>query len=173
MLKSLKGKDERIDDLEKKLDHVERNFNRKLKQIDESFNVIINVVNKMEKDNKELKKDRDLLINKQKEILKDTEVPNRLKKDVFDKLVDPVKGEIKDTSNLIQLIVRDDIVKDDVPLDELFEMILRNGKIKLDVAARRLNAHPVRVEEWAKILKKRGLIEIDNSGSTIELVKKL
>jgi hypothetical protein len=170
MLNALKSKDERIENLEKRIEEIERNFNKKLKRIDESFNVMINVINKMEKENKELKKDRDALIQKHKEILKDVEVPNKLKKDVYDKFVNPVKSEIKDTSDLIQLIVKDGI-QTDVPLDQLYELVVRNGKIRLDVAARRLNAHPARVEEWSKVLKKRGLLDVIEKDGIIELVK--
>lgn len=170
MLNSLKSKDERIENLEKRIEEIERNFNKKLKRIDESFNLMINVINKMEKENRELKKDKDALIQKHKEILKGVEVPNKLKKEVYDKLVNPMKSEIRDTSDLIQLIVKDGM-QTDVPLDQLYELVIRNGKIRLDVAARRLNAHPARVEEWAKALKKKGLLDIVENYGITELVK--
>jgi type IV secretory pathway VirB4 component len=172
MLNALKSRDERMEELEKRLDEMERNFNKKLKQVSDSFSVMINVINKMEHENKELKKEKDALIQKHKELLKNVEVPNVLKREVYDKFVNPVKSEIKDTSDLIQLIVKDGVIKDDVPLDQLFELVVRNGKMQLDAAARRLNAHPARVGEWAKMLKKKGLIDIVESDGKIELVKK-
>ena len=45
-------------------------------------------------------------------------------------------------------------------IDELFELVMRNGKIKLNTAARRLGVKKNQVEEWAKILEEHGLIDI-------------
>ncbi len=46
------------------------------------------------------------------------------------------------------------------PIDELFEIVMRVGRIKLGTAAKKFGAKKQQVEEWAKILEEHGLIEI-------------
>ncbi|MEM7819459.1 MAG: hypothetical protein QXD48_01380 [Candidatus Aenigmatarchaeota archaeon] len=174
MLDIFETKDEKFKKLEKRIDDLERRIYKNFKQIDNSFKTMINILNKLEKENAELKKDRDILIEKHKELLKNIPVPkNRLEKEVYEKFVKPVKAKIKENMDLVQLVVKEEILKDEnIPLDQLFELVVRNGKINSDVAARKLNVHPARVEEWAKILKERGLIDINYHDNKIELRKK-
>lgn len=46
------------------------------------------------------------------------------------------------------------------PVDDLYDAIVKFGKIRLDVAAKKFRVPESRVEEWGKILEENGLIEI-------------
>lgn len=57
-------------------------------------------------------------------------------------------------------------------IDSLFELVNKNGSIRVDDAARKLNVHEVQVEEWGKILEDHELITTKKGTfGKIELIK--
>ena len=46
------------------------------------------------------------------------------------------------------------------PIDELLEMVKKNGRIRTKDAAKRFGVSKSEIEEWGKILEEHGLIEI-------------
>ena len=49
------------------------------------------------------------------------------------------------------------------PIDDLFELVMKDGRVKITDAAKKFGVFEARIEEWAKILEDHGLIEIHYS----------
>lgn len=58
--------------------------------------------------------------------------------------------------------IKSAIVTDETktPLDELFELVMNEGAVKISDAARKFSVSEGQLEEWARILESHGLIEI-------------
>ncbi|MFC2143578.1 hypothetical protein ACFLQN_04225 [Candidatus Aenigmatarchaeota archaeon] len=161
-------------DTERRLDELER----KLADIDSAFQVFRDVLIKIQNENVMLRKNRDFLIKKQKQLVKFPIQKDKLTKDIQEKLVEPLKNEFKEDSKLIKKLVS---LKDDEKnkykksgtehLDELFLMVMDNDSVTLKEAASHFNAHEYQVEEWAKILEDHGLIELIKNNGITELRK--
>ncbi len=190
--------------LEKRLEKLEKEFRKKIEndkkmfeQMNTSFKLFKDVIEKMHRENEELKKDRDFLVEKHKELVRkiptkrlEDEVKEMTKKyedvkheEIFDeknkgkiiKVVDGkkkslkhiikpikerVKNEIKENKEIIKEIISEPKKSVKTPIDELFELVLKKGKIRISEAARIFGVHELQIEEWAKILEEHGLIEI-------------
>ena len=46
------------------------------------------------------------------------------------------------------------------PIDRLFELVMKKGKIRIKDAAKNFSVNKTQIEEWAKILEDHNLIEI-------------
>lgn len=170
-------KDEKIKELEKKIEKLERKTEGRFNQMNSSFMTLKEIIVKMQdekeklkNENEELAKNMQSLVEKHKKLIKRIPTPtDRLANEIHEKLVKPTKGEIKDNAELIRKAVTEDLMPEHVPekkdrmetpLDELYEMVTKTGKLKISDAARKLKVHETQVEEWAKILEDHELIEI-------------
>jgi hypothetical protein len=141
------SKDQRIDELEKRM-----------KQMEQSFISFRTVVEKMQGENAEIRRDRDFLMERYKDVLR------RLEKPLL-----PLKAEINNTTSLVRDIMLEG-VSEEKGLDDLFELVMKSGRIKTKKAAAALKLSEDRVRFLAERLKRQNLIDAD-SGLT-ELRKK-
>jgi hypothetical protein len=157
--------------VENRLDKMEKRIN----QLDQSFIIFKDIILKMQKENIAFKKDKDYLVEKYKDLVKQLQPEkNRLAKDVHKKLVSSVKNKVEENADFFKEFAKEGLQKEnkekereekiekdvETPIDDLFVIVMKNGKIKLNKVAKMLNAHELQVEEWAKILEDHGLIEI-------------
>jgi len=81
-------------------------------------------------------------------------------KHIIKPIKERVKNEIKENKEIIKEIISEPKKSVKTPIDELFELVLKKGKIRISEAARIFGVHELQIEEWAKILEEHGLIEI-------------
>lgn len=180
----LQSDDERLKDLERKIARLEKDVNRKMQQMEESFSVLRNALAKMKRENIELKSDRDFLLERYKELLKKIPVDTaRLAAEVKEKLVKPVKQSFEESVVLLERTATEGIITDEervenlsnrysAPLDELFHLVLEKKRIKIRDAAKKFRVHEARIEQWGKLLQNYDLLEVVYSEAGIELRKK-
>lgn len=98
-------KDEKLEKIEKRLDKLEKNVERKFSHIEESFRIFRDVIIKLQTEKEGLEKDRDFLIEKQKDAIRKLPV-----KDSFHKrITEPVKNEIEENICLIRKLSKEGI----------------------------------------------------------------
>jgi hypothetical protein len=56
--------------------------------------------------------------------------------------------------------VKSDKSSVETPLDELLQLIMNKGSVKISDAARQFNVKEGQIEEWARILEQHDLIEL-------------
>lgn len=155
-------KDEEIRRLEKRLENMEKRVNRNFLRVNDSLQTVTDVITRMQQENKELKKDRDFLVEKHKEIMRSMETESRLIKEMKERFVAPARNELKEDIDLLKQAVKEGFRHS--KKDELFDMVMKDGKVRIREAARRFSVHEAQIETWAKDLEKAGLIEVhDNS----------
>jgi len=149
--------------VENRLEKMEKRIN----QLDQSFIIFKDIILKMQKENIAFKKEKDNLVEKYKDLVKQLQPEkNRLAKDVHKKLVSSMKNKVEENADFFREFAKEGLQKEEkvenaeTPIDDLFVVVMKNGKIKLNKVAKMLNAHELQVEEWAKILEDHGLIEI-------------
>ncbi len=165
------SKDEQIKKLEKNIENLEKKMNRNFMRMNDSLQTITDVITQMQQENKSLKKDRDFLIEKHKEIMRSVETESRLIKEMKQKFIEPARKELKEDVELLKTAVGEGFKHG--KKEELFDMVIKSGKIKLKEAARKLNVHEMQIETWAKDMENSGLIDVFESGKDTELRKKL
>ena len=147
---------------------------KRMEHIDASFNVFRDALIKIQNENVQLSKNRDFLLEKHKEMLKKSVSKERLAQEINEKLVNPIRNEISENAELIKKLTSMDEQGAGVTktvLDDLFTLVVENGKITSKDAAQRLGAHEFQVEEWARTLEDHGLIDVEKIGSITYLKK--
>lgn len=152
------SRDEEIRRLEKKIENLEKRTGRNFVRLNDSLNTVTDVIIRLEKENSELKKDRDFLLEKQKELLRSVETENRLIKEMREKFIEPAREGLRQDIELVKQAISDDYKS---KKDELLDMVMRQGRIKVKEAARKLNVHNVQIETWAQDFEKAGLVQLD------------
>lgn len=157
------SKDEKIQSFEKRLAELERTVDRRFSQMGESFDAFRKIILDMKTENAEIKKDRDFLMERYKEMLRRLDLP----------LVTPIKESIKETSNLVRDIVLEDFDKEKRPgADDLFELVMKRRKIAAGSAARELGVTEEKAVHMAERLEKNGLIQVSKKSGRIEFLKR-
>ncbi|MBI2076075.1 MAG: hypothetical protein HYT72_02390 [Candidatus Aenigmarchaeota archaeon] len=175
--------------LDQDVKELKQRTKEQIRDLGDSFKVLKDVMGKVQKEKNELEADRNFLIEKHKELIRSIPVDRtRLKKDIRERLLMPLHRTVKENAELIQKAALEDLVEDDketgkktekedfieqikdavtegngetkTPIDDLFELVMKNGKIKISDAAKRFGVFEARIEEWAKILENHGLIEL-------------
>ncbi|MBI2232436.1 MAG: hypothetical protein HYU56_00815 [Candidatus Aenigmarchaeota archaeon] len=164
------SKDEHVKKLEKGIENLEKKMNRNFMRINDSLQTITDVITKMQEENKGLKNDRDFLIEKHKEIMRSVETESRLVKEMKEKLVEPARKELKEDVELFRTAVGEAFSHG--KKEELFDMVMKSGKVKMRDAARKLNVHEMQIETWAQDMEKSGLIDVFEAGRDTEIRKK-
>lgn len=152
------SRNEEIRRLEKKIENLEKRTGRNFVRLNDSLNTVTDVIIRLEKENSELKKDRDFLLEKQKELLRSVETENRLIKEMREKFIEPAREGLRQDIELVKQAISDDYKS---KKDELLDMVMRQGRIKVKEAARKLNVHNVQIETWAQDFEKAGLVQLD------------
>ena len=156
-------------EIEKKIEKIPSNdeLKKELNEIDKSFDTLKNAINDLEKEKEKLRKEKEaiekdnkFLLEKFKELVRELPIDkNKLEKEIKEKLVNIPEENTKE--------------KQEPQIDKLFEMVMEKGELKVNEAAEKFNVHEIRIEEWAKVLKKRGLIEIKYPFMKKPVLKKL
>jgi predicted nuclease with TOPRIM domain len=157
------SKDERMDKLEKKLKELENKMERNFSRTSESFESFRDILLQLQKENAELKKDRDFLLEKYKEVVRKLGI------------AEPIKKAISENAGLIREIVTEGFgaEKSGKDIDDLFELIMNKKKITLKSAAKKLGVQEGRARYWALKLDKQNLINTKQIGNDMELMKKV
>ncbi len=179
----------RIGALEKQLDdevnELKQRTREQVREIGESFRTLKDVMKKIDSEKNELEKDRNFLIEKHKDLLRQLPVDrSRLKRDIREKLLMPLHRQVKENAELIRdaamegiqteknpdgeatddylKSIKTAVVGDETktPIDELFEMVVKQSPVRISDAARKFGVTDVQIEEWAKILEGHGLVEM-------------
>lgn len=148
--------DDRLKQVERKVDEMEKQFNRTLTNINESLLTITDVIQKLEAENSKLKKERESIDKKRLEIekgIKETGV----KKDIKIK-TQPVKNIISDNIQFIQEVVKDGR---DSSMHDLYELV-KKEPIEIRKAGEKLKVHKMQVDHWAKLLKSEKLLTVED-----------
>lgn len=161
-------KDQRMEKLEKKFRELEHRMNKSFFRTDESFETFRKIIIHLQKENAELKSDKDFLMEKYKEVLR------KLELQLPGNIVRPIKETINENVNLLKdIIVEDlDIEKDKKhSVDDLFELVMKNKKVSLKAAAKKLGSTEKKTLYWALKLQKQGLISVNNKFGSPELTR--
>lgn len=156
------------DNSEKRIAKVERDMNRRMQRMEESFSIMKDAIIRLKKENIELKNDRDFLLERYKDILR--KLPD-ISEPVKENIVGPAKQIIIDNAKFFERVAKEGLVSNEkivadlkkdhkAPLDELFEFVVRNKKVKLKDAAKKFGVHEGLVEQWARILQDYELIDV-------------
>lgn len=86
---------------------------------------------------------------------------------------------VDDKNNLVGIITKEDIIKGitseflvksveagevkiiETKIDQLIDIVEKDGSIPIPVLSKKLNVHPEQIERWARILEEHGIIEIE------------
>jgi cell division septum initiation protein DivIVA len=164
------SKDEKIESLEKKIRALERKMNYNFDNVEKSFDMMKNILIELQTENKDLKKDRDFLLSKYKELLRRVESSGSFA--AVSTVTTPIKNELKESATLLKDIAMEGFYPDSgkTNIDDLFELIMNKKKITMDKAAKELGVDEKRVRYWALKLEKQGLIKMNEAlGKTILL----
>ena len=97
--------DEKVEKIEKRIDKLEKLVDRKFSQVEASFKLFRDVIVKLQTEKEALRKERDSLIEKQKDILKKIPVSESL----HERITEPVRNEIRENAKLIRKIAEEDV----------------------------------------------------------------
>ncbi len=159
--------EKRVAALEKKIDHI-----------DAAFNVFRDVLIKIQNENVQLRKNRDFLLGKHKDLMKKSVNKDKLASEIKQKLVDPFVKEINEDAQLVrkltsQLHEKEPSADGEAPsrLDELFVLVMNRGVVTTKEAANYFDVHELQIEEWAATLEDHGLVDIVKNNDRTELRK--
>lgn len=161
------------DSTDKRISRLERDLNRRMQRMEESFAIMRDSVLKLKKENAELRSDRDFLLGKYRDLLGKI-------------AIEPVRQVVADNARLLERVAKDGIISQEklleglkkdykAPLDGLFEMVMAKKKVRLRDAAKKFRVHEGKIEEWARVLQEHGLIDAHypESGEPLLLKKSL
>lgn len=194
-------KNEKVDKLEKKIYDMEKKLENNMKNVDNTISTLNQIILKLQSENTRLRSERDFLVERHKKMLKRVPVPD-LVLEINERLVKPTANKIRENAEFVELVTKEGFVEikpkaegkphakkdmakelkkhiEEMPkpnhgktIDGLFELVSKNGRMRADEAARKLNVHEVQIEEWGKILEDHDLVTLKkNHFGKIELVK--
>jgi len=157
---------------------LERKMERDNQRLEDYFKTNMEIIKKVHREKRDIEKEHYLMIEKYKELIR--KLPGQA-------VATAVKNEAKETFDLIKAVASEGLVEEnkkeikkekqintkEIPepefkpkqasIDELFEMVVRNGKVKKSDAERAFGVHITQIDEWANILSNHELIEIDSN----------
>jgi len=152
---------------EKRIKQLENEINNRLDYIEQSFQTFKEIIKKMQKENEELKRDRKIILEQQKALIKKINLSkNKLAKDIKTFLnpeieSEPVKPIEKLKEKFLDNISLIKTISSNKSIENLYEMIMKKGSVKISDAAHKMNVHRIQIEEWAKTLEENNLIKRD------------
>lgn len=102
-------KDDRMKILDRRMSALERKLDAKLERSEENFRLFKDIVIKMQKENIQLKKDRDYLLGSYKKLL--DRLNDSALSDDLRGFVEPARNELKDSFNLIREAAKEGLVE--------------------------------------------------------------
>lgn len=189
--KKIQELEKRIAEMEKQvdveIDELRKRTKEQIRDLGSSLRTLENVMKKIHDERNELERDRNFLLDKHKELIRQIPVDrSRLKRDIREKLLLPMHRKAKENAELIKDVALEGLEEEGVkptpdamekdyiqsiksavvdeetktPIDGLFEIVVKEGAVKIQDAARKFGVTEAQLEEWAKILESHGLIEI-------------
>ncbi len=145
--------EDKIKKLEKRVDAIEKQINRTLTSVHEAFGTITDVITKLQEENAALKKGKDVIVAKQKQIasqIKDIGI----KRDIKMNIMEPVKNIVAENFEFVQEVAKEG-VSEKPSMQHLLDLVEKEGEIKVRDAAAKMKVHEVQIEHWANMLKDR------------------
>lgn len=154
--------DDRIKDMEKRLEDTEKKMKSLIAYIDDSFSMVTDVINKMEKDNASLRTQKEKLEEKKEALVKELEEMKKIRL-----TAKPAKKIIADNLDFFKEVAREGIAEPGATMYGLLRLVEKEKDISTAQAARRLGVHPVQIEEWAERLQgEESLVMVKRKGKT-------
>jgi len=174
------------------MNEMEKRIEFNVNKMNQTVVTLREIILRLQRDNTQLRSERDFLIERHKKMLKRVPVPD-LAVEINERLVKPTIDRIKENVDFVQLVAKEGFVEirperrkkpreekdpsvsakalkehiEDDPkpsygksIDIFFELVSKNGRMRADEAARKLNVHHIQIEEWAKILESHDLVSI-------------
>ena len=153
--------EDRIKKLEKRIDSLEKGTKKILLEMNESLITVTDVITKLQKENKEMKEEKNL--NKKKEIL--ISAKRHIEDEIKDlgpgigirETVRPLKDVIMENYEFIQNVAREGLQPS---MNGLLRLVEKEGEISPRAAAAKLKVHELQIEKWSSTLKQEKLITI-------------
>ncbi len=103
------SKDEKMGKLEKRLNSLEKSTERRFDRSDESFEFFKSIILQMQKENAQLKKDRDYLFTSYRNLL--DRLYDSALSDELRNFIEPMRKGMKENFNLIQQAAKEGLVE--------------------------------------------------------------
>src|SRR3989344_6038761 len=165
-------KDEKVERLERKMNEMGKRMEFNVNKMNQTVVTLREIILRLQRDNTQLRSERDFLIERHKKptidrIKENVDFVQLVAKEGFVEIRPERRKkprEEKDPS-VSAKDLKDHIADDPKPsfgksLDAFFELVSKNGRMRADEAARKLNVHHIQIEEWAKILESHDLVSI-------------
>lgn len=144
-------------DIERRLGEVQSGADKRIGSIEQSLTILKDVLAELRKENEDLRKDRQFFLDKLSTMIAEKqrqkeEMPETYKQEEEEEIQAAAKtGTYTDHHN-------EKSVK--TSLDQLLELIMEKGSLKMSEASKKLRVKDKQIEEWAHVLEEHGLIEI-------------
>ncbi len=165
--KEKQGKQKEINELKMQLDSLDKKIGKNFQELNEAFNEITSHFNKIREERRSLLNEKIETENTLEKLTENEKMPIKFHKQEIQKAPMESESKYKDKDRKSQMegketriIKHDGIEGISTPLDRLYELVMKNGKIKVSDAAKKFSVSEKQIDEWAQILESRGLIVV-------------
>src|SRR3990167_5845642 len=103
------SKDDKVNRLKKDVHDMERRVESSLQKMNETIKTLNDIILRLQRENVQLRSERDFLVERHKKMLKRVPVPD-LAAEINEKLVKPAAGKIKENVDFVQLLAKEGFV---------------------------------------------------------------
>ncbi len=139
--------------LERRLEQIEQYLEKRIMVTEQTVTLIKELFDELKKDNEALRRERTLILEKLSSSSMGMNDPRRGEEEEVEEIALTEKRPMSTFTDSNKSNVN-------TSLDQLLDMIMEKGSLKISDAAKRLKMKDKQVEEWGKILEEHGLIEI-------------
>src|SRR3989344_8530635 len=104
------SKDDKVGRLEKDIREMERKVEQNLQRMNETVKTLNDIILRLQRENVQLRSERDFLVERHKKMLKRVPVPD-LAAEINEKLVKPAAGKIRENAEFVQLLAKEGFVE--------------------------------------------------------------
>ncbi len=103
-------KDEKIENLERRIYNMEKKLESNMRNIDDTVSTLNKIILKLQVENTRLRSERDFLVERHKKMLKRVPVPD-LAAEINERLVKPAVDKIRENAEFVGLVAKEDFVE--------------------------------------------------------------
>lgn len=170
-----------VKDLERRINELEKYAGKNIEAMNKFASSVNTALNNIAKENSELKKENNALKTRPAESrqdgISDVEEQDLPEEEILDEAVEEELADktVKEKSVKKAKKKSDDretSKKVETPMDVLYDLVNKKGRVRVDDVAKSLKATSKQVEEWARILEKHDLVELQYSAVGKPYIKK-
>ncbi len=150
--------DDRVKKLEKRVDEMEKNMSKTLMGINDAFTTITDVITKLQQENESLKKEKNIILSRQKQIAKGIKETG-IKRDIKSSIIEPVKSAVAENFEFIREVAREDFAEKP-GIKKLLDLVENEKETSFRDAAEKMGVHELQIGHWASRLKDQKLITV-------------